>query len=70
VLDSGSGIPENQREAVFQPFYRIESSRNTATGGSGLGLAIARQLADNNEWKLELLPRAEGGTEARVQLQS
>ncbi|MDP2828407.1 MAG: ATP-binding protein [Sulfuricellaceae bacterium] len=68
VLDSGPGIPEDQREAVFQPFYRIESSRNTATGGSGLGLAIARQLADSNGWKLALLPRAGGGTEARVQL--
>lgn len=68
ILDRGPGIPEDQREAVFQPFYRIESSRNTATGGSGLGLAIARQLADSNGWKLELLPRSGGGTEALVQL--
>lgn len=66
VLDSGPGIPSDQRDAVFQPFYRMEASRNAATGGSGLGLAIARQLAESNGWKLELLPRPGGGTEARL----
>jgi len=70
VLDSGTGIPPDQREAVFQPFYRMEASRSSATGGSGLGLAIARQLAENNGWKLELLPRPEGGTEARLTITS
>ena len=48
VLDSGPGIPPDQREAVFRPFYRMEASRSIATGGSGLGLAIARQLAEAN----------------------
>lgn len=66
VLDRGPGIPPEQTENVFQPFYRLESSRNSATGGSGLGLAIARQLADINGWKIELLPREGGGTEARL----
>lgn len=66
VLDRGAGIPAEQVEHVFQPFYRLESSRNSATGGSGLGLAIARQLADINGWKIELLPREGGGTEARL----
>jgi two-component system osmolarity sensor histidine kinase EnvZ len=66
VLDRGPGIPPEQAENVFQPFYRLESSRSSATGGSGLGLAIARQLADINGWKIELLPREGGGTEARL----
>ncbi|MDP1593750.1 MAG: ATP-binding protein, partial [Gallionella sp.] len=66
VLDHGPGIPPEQAENVFQPFYRLESSRSSATGGSGLGLAIARQLADVNGWKIELLPREGGGTEARL----
>lgn len=66
VLDRGPGIPEDLRETVFQPFYRMESSRSAATGGSGLGLAIARQLAESNGWKLELLPRTGGGNEARL----
>lgn len=68
VLDRGPGIPDAEREKVFQPFYRLEPSRSTATGGSGLGLAVARQLADANGWELELLARAEGGTEARLRL--
>lgn len=66
ILDRGPGIPLNQVEEVFRPFHRLESSRSSATGGSGLGLAIARQLADANGWKIELLAREGGGTEARL----
>lgn len=66
VLDRGPSIPPEQSENVFRPFYRLEDSRSTATGGSGLGLAIARQLADVNGWKIELLPREDCGTEARL----
>ena len=68
VLDRGPGIPATEREKVFQPFYRLEPSRNVATGGSGLGLAVARQLADANGWRLELLDRPGGGTEARLRV--
>ncbi|MFN3397055.1 MAG: ATP-binding protein [Sulfurimicrobium sp.] len=68
VLDRGQGIPPDKMESVFRPFFRLESSRSSATGGSGLGLAIARQLADANGWKIELLPRQGGGTEARLTL--
>ncbi len=66
VLDRGPGIPPEEVENVFRPFYRLESSRSITTGGSGLGLAITRQLADVNGWSIELLPRAGGGTEARL----
>lgn len=66
LLDRGPGIPTEQVESVFQPFYRLESSRSIVTGGSGLGLAIARQLSDINGWKIDLLPRDGGGTEARL----
>ena len=66
ILDRGPGIPSQELENVFHPFYRLESSRSTATGGSGLGLAIARQLAEANGWKVELLRRGGGGTEARL----
>lgn len=68
VLDRGPGIPPEQLESVFRPFYRLESSRSVTTGGSGLGLAIARQLAEANGWKIELLAREGGGTEARLTL--
>ena len=46
VDDDGPGIAEAQREAVFSPFYRVDSSRNRRTGGTGLGLAIARQIVE------------------------
>lgn len=68
ILDRGPGIPAHELENVFHPFYRLETSRSTSTGGSGLGLAIARQLADTNGWKIELLPRSDGGTEARLSI--
>ena len=68
VLDRGPGIPESARGAVFRPFYRLEPSRSSITGGSGLGLAIARQLAQANGWRIELLARTGGGTEARLVL--
>lgn len=68
VLDRGSGIPEAEREAVFRPFYRLEHSRNRATGGSGLGLAVARQLAVSNDMEIHIGSRAGGGTVASIRL--
>ena len=66
VLDRGPGIPADQREAVFRPFTRLETSRSREAGGSGLGLAIARQLADAYGWKIELADREGGGLAARL----
>jgi two-component system osmolarity sensor histidine kinase EnvZ len=68
VLDRGPGIPEDQLEAVFRPFHRVESSRSTATGGSGLGLAVVRQLAQANGWQVRVENRPGGGLVARVEL--
>ena len=45
VRDEGPGIPLDELERVFEPFYRLESSRNRDTGGTGLGLSIARDVA-------------------------
>lgn len=59
IDDKGPGIPESEVENIFQPFVRLEASRNRETGGIGLGLAIARSIirghggeisAKNNEW--------------------
>ncbi|KAF0166403.1 MAG: Osmolarity sensor protein EnvZ [Rhodocyclaceae bacterium] len=68
VLDRGPGIAEEEREKVFQPFYRLEPSRSSRTGGSGLGLAIVRQLATANGWTVELAARPGGGTAACVRV--
>lgn len=45
VRDHGPGIPEAEMERVFEPYYRLESSRNRNSGGTGLGLSIARNIA-------------------------
>jgi signal transduction histidine kinase len=68
VMDRGPGIPEDMLEAVFEPFRRLEESRNRQTGGTGLGLAIARQLAQAMDATLTLHAREGGGLEARLLL--
>ncbi len=68
VRDRGPGIPPERLDAVFEPFYRIERSRNRATGGTGLGLAIARPLAQAMGATLTLRNRESGGLEARLVL--
>lgn len=64
IHDHGPGIPTHLAEAVFRPFYRIETSRNRNSGGSGLGLAITRQIADTQGWKVLLRSRRNGGLSA------
>ena len=68
IMDNGPGIPEAELEAVLQPFYRVETSRNRETGGTGLGLAIAAQLTARLDGKLHLANRAEGGLTVSVTL--
>jgi signal transduction histidine kinase len=70
VLDRGPGIPAESLEAVFEPFVRLEGSRNRSTGGTGLGLAIARQLALAMDAVLSLHNRPDGGLEARLVLKN
>jgi len=68
VRDAGAGIPDDQLEKVFRPFYRLETSRSQATGGTGLGLAIVRQLAETNGLKVTLHNRPQGGLEAVLEI--
>lgn len=70
VLDRGPGIPEDQLEAVLQPFFRLEQSRSRDTGGTGLGLAIAQQLATVIGGSLTLRNRDGGGLAAELSLES
>jgi signal transduction histidine kinase len=68
VDDDGPGIPEEEREKVFAPFYRLESSRNRDTGGVGLGLAVARTSAREHGGDVTLGTAASGGLRVRLEL--
>jgi signal transduction histidine kinase len=68
VHDAGPGIPEAELERVFEPFYRLESSRNRDGGGTGLGLTIARDIAQAHGGTLILANLPQGGLEAVLRL--
>jgi len=68
ICDAGPGIPPDELERVFEPFYRLESSRNRDTGGTGLGLSIARDVAQAHGGSLVLRNRPAGGLEAQLTL--
>jgi two-component system osmolarity sensor histidine kinase EnvZ len=68
VDDDGPGIPADQREDVFKPFFRIDASRNAATGGVGLGLTIARDVVRGHGGDVVLGPSPLGGLRATVRL--
>jgi signal transduction histidine kinase len=68
VQDEGPGIPPDMLERVFEPFFRLESSRNADTGGVGLGLSIARDIAQSHGGSLVLANRSPHGLEAVLRL--
>lgn len=68
VSDNGPGIPDEQIDAVFEPFFRLENSRNRDTGGTGLGLSIARNIALAHGGELQLKNRESGGLDAVLTL--
>jgi signal transduction histidine kinase len=68
VRDGGPGITEAQMEKVFDPFYRIETSRSRETGGTGLGLTIARNIAQKHGGTLVLRNASGGGLECTLTL--
>lgn len=68
IDDDGPGIPPHERELVFEPFYRRESSRSRQTGGSGLGLAIARQIAELHGGSIKLMNSPLGGLRVVVEI--
>jgi signal transduction histidine kinase len=68
IEDKGPGIPEPELDRVFEPFHRLEQSRNRATGGTGLGLAIARGAVEREGGSIALLNRPEGGLSVSITL--
>ena len=61
IDDDGPGIPEYARKSIFEPFYRLDASRNRRTGGSGLGLAIVKQIVDSHNGSIDVLDSPMGG---------
>lgn len=68
ISDSGPGIPEHALQQVFEPFFRLDSSRNPNSAGVGLGLSAARAIVREHGGELQLFNRAGGGLSARVWL--
>ncbi len=68
VDDDGPGIAEDDREAAFRPFYRLDQARNLQSGGVGLGLAIARDIARAHGGDVRLDQSELGGLRAVVQI--
>lgn len=68
IDDDGPGIPEAERDAVLQPFVRLDNSRNASTGGIGLGLTIARDILLSHGGSLTLETSPQGGLRARCSL--
>ena len=68
VEDDGPGIPQDQRDDVFKPFYRLEKSRNPKTGGVGLGLSIAQDIVHGHGGEILLEQSGHGGLSVVVRL--
>ncbi len=68
VRDHGPGIPEEELQRVFEPYYRLDASRNLASGGVGLGLSIARNIARWHGGDTELRNAPDGGLIATIVL--
>ncbi len=68
IQDNGPGISPDQYEAVFKPFYRVDTSRNTETGGVGLGLAIAADIVLAHGGRIWLDKSQYGGLAVHVSL--
>ncbi len=66
VEDRGSGIPEPERARVFEPFYRLEASRNRDKGSAGLGLTIVKQIVERLGGAVAIEDRPGGGTRVNV----
>lgn len=68
IEDNGPGVPEEQLEKIFNPFYRVDKSREKKTGGYGLGLAIALQAVRLHQGSIAAHNRPSGGLCVRISL--
>lgn len=66
IRDTGIGIPANEKDHVFERFYRVDKSHSKDTGGTGLGLSIVKHIANIHDAKIEMTSEVDIGTEIKV----
>ena len=68
VADDGIGIPEKDRERIFERFYRVDKARSRESGGTGLGLSIAMEIVQRHNGSLSIVDHDGPGTTVRLEL--
>lgn len=68
IRDSGMGIPEEMKEYIFEPFFRVDKSRSRQMGGAGIGLATVKSIIDNHGGEITVLDHDNGGTVFEIKL--
>ena len=68
IVDSGPGVPEEELDKLFRPFYRIDDARGRQTGGVGLGLAISERAVRLHGGTVKASNRPEGGLQVEIRL--
>lgn len=68
IRDHGEGVPENELDKMFTPFYRVAEARERSSGGVGLGLAIAEQSVSSHKGRISAKNAAGGGLEVEIKL--
>ncbi|ASA23730.1 sensor histidine kinase [Paenibacillus donghaensis] len=62
ISDSGLGIPSEEIDEIFEPFYRVDSSRSRKIAGAGLGLSIVKAIIEKHGWEIEVESTVNAGT--------
>ena len=63
IEDTGIGIPKEECERIFEPFYRVDQSRSRSIGGAGLGLALVKDIVEKHRGTIQVHSRAGQGSE-------
>lgn len=68
IEDTGTGIPQDMREMIFEPFFRVDKSRSRKMGGAGLGLSTVKSIIDKHHGEISVSENVKGGSIFRIVL--